>query len=221
MATAVALLSGGLDSGAALALWIAGGHRVLECLYADYGQRAADAERRASRALAARYGLPWSEIALPWLREAALRSGSALVPGGRGLPQRSATAPGDDASARAVWVPARNVVLVAAAAALAEACGADAVLTGFNREEAATFADNSAAFAAAMTAALALGTRSGVRVESPTLPLAKSEIVARVRALGLTRDAFWSCYERGPAPCGVCESCVRSALAWGARTAER
>jgi 7-cyano-7-deazaguanine synthase len=132
------------------------------------------------------------------------------------LPRRTAAAPGDAASARAVWVPARNVVLVAAAAACAEAAGAEVVLAGFNREEAATFPDNSAEFRAAMTAALALGTSNRVRVESPTQDLDKAGIAGHARRLGLARTDFWSCYEDRERPCETCESCVRSRRAFGA-----
>ncbi|MBK8978903.1 MAG: 7-cyano-7-deazaguanine synthase [Planctomycetes bacterium] len=213
---AVALLSGGLDSGVAMAMWIAGGGEVALALCADYGQRAARREADASRRLAARFGVRWRALPLPWLGDAARAAGSALHAGtGVELPQRTESDPGDHASAAAVWVPARNVVLVAAAAAFAEAVGADAVLVGFNREEAATFADNSESFARAMDEALQLGTRSGVVVRSPTLALDKRGIVAAARRLGLGRDEFWSCYEAAsdPATC-ACESCVRSRRAW-------
>ena len=100
MARAVALLSGGLDSGVALALWLHQGHTVSSCCFADYGQRAAHEERRASSRLAQRLGLAWREVPLPWLREAALTSGSALVPGGGSLPMLTLADPGDVASAR-------------------------------------------------------------------------------------------------------------------------
>ena len=49
-------------------------------------------------------------------------------------------------TARAVWVPNRNGVLINAAAAFAERSGCSQVVVGFNREEAATFPDNSADF---------------------------------------------------------------------------
>jgi 7-cyano-7-deazaguanine synthase len=215
MAAAIALLSGGLDSGVAVALWLARGGTIPLCLTADYGQRAAAREREAAAGLARRFGLAWHLLSLPWLGEAAARASSALVAAGGALPRRTAAAPGDAASAAAVWVPARNVVLVAAAAAFADALAAGGVLAGFNREEAATFADNSAAFAAAMDGALRLGTRHDVRVVSPTLELDKRQIVAAARAAGLGPRDFWSCYAEGPAPCGVCESCARSARAWG------
>ncbi|MFN9334511.1 MAG: 7-cyano-7-deazaguanine synthase [Planctomycetota bacterium] len=209
-ATGVALLSGGLDSGVAAAAFGDGGGRLLAALCVDYGQRAAARERAAAAALARRLGGAFHVIALPWLAACAATAGSALLAGGGDLPHGTAARPGDPASAARVWVPARNAVFVAIAAAHAEALGAGCVIAGFNREEAATFPDNSAAFLAAASAFLALGTRSGVAVVSPTLDLDKAAIVARARALGFAAGDFWSCYDGGPTPCGRCESCLRS-----------
>ena len=210
---AVVLLSGGLDSGTSLAMWRASGAPA-HCVFADYGQRAVAAEVEYGRRLAERFDATWETVDLPWLARAAAATGCALSADGEDLPERTVEDPGDAASARAVWVPARNVVLAAAAAALAEAHGADWVVAGFNREEAATFPDNSPAFVAAGTAFLGLGTRGSVRLESPTLALDKPAIVQAARQLGLSRDDVWSCYHGGEAPCGSCESCVRSARAW-------
>ncbi|MFN9948308.1 MAG: 7-cyano-7-deazaguanine synthase [Planctomycetota bacterium] len=209
-ATGVALLSGGLDSGVAAAAVVAGGGRLLASLCVGYGPRAAARERAAAAALARRLGGAFHVIALPWLAACAATAGSALLAGGGDLPHGTAARPGDAASAARVWVPARNAVFVAIAAAHAEALGAGCVIAGFNREEAATFPDNSAAFLAAASAFLALGTRSGVAVVSPTLDLDKAAIVARARALGFAAGDFWSCYDGGPTPCGRCESCLRS-----------
>lgn len=216
MARAVALLSGGLDSGVALGLWRESGGEVAACLTFDYGQRSAEREAAAAQALAGRWGLPWFSVNLPWLGELAGHAGSALVGRDRELPRGTAERPGDEASAAAVWVPARNAVLISAAGAWAEAHGAEAVVVGFNREEAATFSDNSPAFLMGANELLRLGTRTGVRVESPTLDRDKRQIVAEARRLGLRSDDFWSCYDAGPDPCGRCESCLRSVRAWSA-----
>ena len=214
MTRAVALLSGGLDSGTAMVLWRTAGNDLALALTADYGQRAARAELTAAGRLAKRFGVPWRSLELPWLRDAAALAGSALIAGGGPLPRGTAARPGDAASAQAVWVPARNVVLLAAAAAFAEALAAECVLAGFNREEAATFADNSSGFVHAMTRALASGTRRGVTVESPTIDMDKRAIAAAASEQGLAPSDFWSCYEAGPAPCGTCESCARSERAF-------
>ncbi|MCA8944068.1 MAG: 7-cyano-7-deazaguanine synthase [Planctomycetes bacterium] len=212
---AVVLLSGGLDSGTSLALWVGRGGTVATCVFADYGQRAAGPERSASRRLAERFGADWREIGLPWLGDASRAAGSALADEAIELPSGTVERPGDDASARAVWVPARNVVLVAAAAAIAESIGAPWVVAGFNREEAATFPDNSAAFVSAFDGVLRLGTRSGVRLVSPTIGLDKRSIVVAARQAGFGPQDFWSCYTAGPDRCGVCESCVRAQRAFG------
>ncbi len=206
----IALLSGGLDSGVAAACFLQEGNRLVACVFCDYGQRAREREAAAAGGLARRWNVPLLRLELPWLAALAARAGSRLVPGTGSLPHGTAVLPGDAESARAVWVPARNVVFVAIAAAHAEALGACCVVAGFNREEAATFADNSAAFLAAGTALLAHGTRTGVTVRSPTLHWDKAQIVARARELGFAATDFWSCYEGGNAPCGRCESCLRS-----------
>lgn len=211
---AVVLLSGGLDSGVAFAEWCRGGGGVALALTCDYGQRAAEREALAATRLAHRYGVAWCIVDLPWLGEVARRSGSALVNAGLPLPVGTASAPGDDRTAAAVWVPARNLVLCAVAAAHAEEVGADTIVAGFNREEAATFPDNSLEFAQAATSVLRYACRAPIRVESPTQALDKAGIVAKAREHGLDPSDFWSCYGAGPEPCGACESCARSARAW-------
>lgn len=213
MTTAIATLSGGLDSGVAAALFAAvPGNRIAAAVFFAYGQRASVPEQRAACALAACLGVSLHTIELPWLATLAQQSGSALADRSRALPRGTVANPGDAASAKAVWVPARNAVFVSVAAAFAETLGADCVLAGFNREEAVTFADNSAEFLAAATAMLALGTRTRVRVESPTLGMDKPAIVAAARRLGFTAADFWSCYEGGDQRCGTCESCLRSSF---------
>lgn len=212
----VALLSGGLDSGVAASLFCGEPSRALvRALFFDYGQRAAPPERRASQALAQRLQVPWECVELPWLAALSEQTGCAAVDPRLRLPEPPAGSRGDADSARAVWVPARNAVFVSIAAAFAEALGADTVVAGFNREEAATFRDNSAEFVAASNAFLALGTQRTVAVASPTLALDKAAIVAAARRLGYGAGDFWSCYEGGEAPCGRCESCRRSADHWG------
>ncbi len=212
MQKAIALLSGGLDSAVALALWLESGNRIHQCVTFHYGQRAAEREAQTAKDLADQHALPWEQIHLPFLKKAA--SASALVDPDRALPAGTAELPGDDASAAAVWVPARNLVFLSVAAALAEAAAIDVLLTGFNTEEAQTFPDNSPDFLDAMNQALTLATRTAVRVESPTLAMDKPRIAIEAHRLGIRPTDLWSCYGAGPQPCGVCESCLRSVRAW-------
>lgn len=196
----VVLLSGGLDSAVAFGLT----KKAKLCLNFDYGQRAAAGEKRAASFLARREGVPFRHIALPWLR------GGALTDARLALPPRPSAG-----SAAAVWVPNRNGVFIAAAAAIAEAHGWNTVVVGFNREEAATFPDNTVAYMRAVNGALRYSTANGVRVVSPTAGWDKKQIMRRAVALGIPLDRLWPCYRGGRRICGRCESCFRFLRAQG------
>jgi len=116
-------------------------------------------------------------------------------------------------SAAAVWVPGRNLVFIAIAAAWAEKLGAAEVVTGFNAEEAATFPDNSREFAAAADRALEFSALRRVRLSAPLAGLDKAAIVRLGRELGAPLELAWSCYRGGEHPCGRCESCRRRSAA--------
>jgi 7-cyano-7-deazaguanine synthase len=209
---AIGLLSGGLDSTVALALVRAqepGG--VVLALTVDYGQRAAAREVDAARRIAARLGVPHRVVALPFFREL---GGGALLDATLELPRPDAATldRGGRAvaeSADRVWVPNRNGVFIEVAAAFAESLGADTVVVGFNREEAATFPDNSQEYLAAVNGALHFSTRGRVALASPTAALDKVEIVRAGAKCGAPLDLIWPCYEGGADPCGTCESCQR------------
>ena len=199
---AVAVLSGGLDSTVSLAA----AARKLEVVLAltfDYGQRAATREREASAKIAKRYRIPHRVIALPWL---AGITGTALVDRKARLPKNEMSV----RSAKAVWVPNRNGVFLEIAAAHAESLGAKRIITGFNREEAATFPDNSKAYVTAVNRALSFSTANGVEAVSFTADLDKRGIVRLGRRLGAPIELVWPCYEGGRRWCGSCESCLRS-----------
>lgn len=194
--SAILLLSGGLDS--LVAAWAAREkHPPRLALTFDYGQRSATRETEAALAIAGELGADHRLIKLPWmarLMPASLRDGAADLAGAD-----------DDA----VWVPARNAVFIAIAAAHAEALGCDAIVCGFNAEEAATFPDNSPEFVRRCDAMLELATRNRPRILSPTLDLTKREIAALGLQLGAPLHLTWSCYGAGPEHCWQCPSCRR------------
>ncbi len=190
---------------------ISAGWNVVRALTYDYGQRAVHREEEAASRLAAHYKVPHQMIALPWFK--GLSQGGGLINKGSSLPKPAAKDLSDfepsKKSAKAVWVPNRNGVMIEIAAGIAEDLGAEAVLVGFNREEAATFPDNSKYYVEALTRALSFSTSNQVKLLSPTLSLDKVEIVNEARRLDLPLDHLWSCYEGEKQMCGVCESCMR------------
>lgn len=210
------LLSGGLDSLVALAQARRKGEVALALTF-DYGQRSAPREVAAARAAARAAGVPHRVVPLPFL---AAITATALVRRARPLPapsegeldRRGAAA----RSAAAVWVPNRNGVFVAVAAAHAEAWGVRDVVVGFNREEGATFPDNTPEFVRRMNRLLERSTlrRPPPRVWAPLARLDKAGIVRRGIRLGAPFDLFWSCYRGGRRMCGRCESCRRALRAF-------
>lgn len=207
----IVLLSGGLDSSANLA-FAAERDTVVLALHVDYGQRAEAPEWRAARAIAEYYGVKIEKLDLPWL---GALGGSSLTDRSRSVPELHSgeldTLSKITESAKSVWVPNRNGVLLNVAAAYAERFRAKRIVVGFNREEATTFPDNSQAFLDQSTRAFAYSTMTGVEVHCYTTAMDKTEIV---KALGKLSRPFpfalvWSCYHAGAEPCGRCESCGR------------
>jgi len=201
--SSILLLSGGLDSALNLALAKRKKAPVLALTF-DYGQRAAVGEIKAAAKLAAYYQCDLKIIKLPWM--------APLLP--PAMRDKGAALPPGAANVAAVWVPNRNGVFVAIAAAFAEKLAANVVIAGFNAEEAAQFPDNSGAFVAAANAALAFSTRGRVRLMSFTADMDKAAIIAEGVRLGLPFRYVFPCYREGPRPCGVCSSCRRTARAF-------
>lgn len=207
----IVLLSGGLDSAANLALAVESDTAVL-ALHVDYGQRAEVPEWKAAQAIAEYYGVKIEKISIPWL---GVLGGSSLTDRSRVIPELHRdeldTLDKIQETAKSVWVPNRNGVLINIAAAYAERFRAKRVVVGFNREEATTFPDNSEAYLDQATRALSFSTLNAVEVFCYTTQMDKVEICERLKTLSqpFPHDLIWSCYHAGVEPCGRCESCGR------------
>jgi len=211
--SALALLSGGLDS--TVALWWAReqDYNSLAALAFTYGSREEDVSVQCSANIAAKAGIPIEVIELSALRRIAVGS-SALVDREKVLP-RGLAVPDEEGTA-AVWVPARNLVMLSTAAAYAEARGEDCdLIVGFDEEEARTFPDNSRRFVDNVNKALEDAVfRRTVRVVAPLIDMSKREIVSLGARIGAPMELSSSCYQprgfRGDRPvhCGTCQSCV-------------
>ena len=209
-ASSVILLSGGLDSAANLAFCHDRDSAVL-ALTADYGQRAARRELAAARGLAKYYGVRHEVVDLTWLG----RLGGSALTSDQVIPDMAASHLDDldvtRETARQVWVPNRNGILLNVASAFAERLGAARVVVGFNIEEAATFPDNSEEFLEAASHALKYSTAGRVQAFSYTARWDKRQIAIELRKLAkpFPFEQVWSCYQGGEKPCGNCESCRR------------
>jgi len=210
--SAIALLSAGLDSSVALALALKEGIEVKLALTFDYGQKAATHEIKQASLLASYWKIPHQNLSLPFFAE---NGQSSLLRNSqnKSIPQLTLedldNLETSQRSAKAVWVPNRNGVFIEIAACFAEQMGASHILVGFNREEAATFPDNSKAYRESLNRALSFSTANQVEVISPTELLNKTEIVEMALKLQIPLELLWSCYGNGKQMCGSCESCMR------------
>jgi len=214
---AITLLSSGLDSVAALA--IAAENIDIEiAITFDYGQRARTREIEYSQKVCECFEIEHRVVKLDWLSEI---TSTSLVNTNTDVPSLSfedidKTAPAEitAASAKAVWVPNRNGVMLNIAGSFAESRECDYLVVGFNGEEAGTFPDNSLAYVQAMDTAFSYSTQNKVKVLAPLIELEKTEIVSKALEAKAPLEYSWSCYHGGEMPCRECESCVRRARAF-------
>lgn len=209
MESAIVLLSSGLDS--TVNLFKAYTEmEVKSVLTFHYGQRAARREIEQSQKICKKLNVAHCVIELPWMKSV---TSTSLVNSGATVPQ------GDDIkiddheqslkTAAAVWVPNRNGIFLNIAAAFAEGLGARYVIPGFNREEAATFPDNSADYMRALDQSFFYSTSTQIRTLCYTTDLEKTEIARMGRELCVPFDLMWPCYFDGDEICRSCESCQR------------
>jgi 7-cyano-7-deazaguanine synthase len=214
MASAVVLLSGGLDSTTAAAL----ARRERWALYAltiRYGQVHAQ-EVEAARRIAETLGVVRHAVLDVDLRAF---GGSSLV--GEGAIPKSESSqspippiPQSPNSIPSTYVPARNTVFLSLALAWAESLAAERIVIGVNALDYSGYPDCRPEFIAAFEYLASLGTRIGVegksvRIWAPLQHLTKAGIIRVGLELGLDYGLTRSCYDPNPdgRPCEKCESC--------------
>ena len=201
--TAIALLSGGLDSATAAALAIERGDRVIGLSF-DYGQRHRR-ELQAAAELATALGLAeHHQVAV-----------NLAAWGGSSLTDPSVALPVDGVQPDRIpstYVPGRNTVFIAIGLSLAESRGAESLVLGVNAIDYSGYPDCRPDYLEAFQVLADLATRAGrdghgPRLWAPLVRWSKAEIVRQALRLGVPIAATWSCYSGGAEPCGLCDSC--------------
>jgi 7-cyano-7-deazaguanine synthase len=201
--TAIALLSGGLDSATAAALAQEAGDRVIGLSF-DYGQRHRR-ELEAAAVVANALGLA----------EHHTISVNLAAWGGSALTDSSIAVPSDGVQADVIpstYVPGRNTVFIAIGLSLAEARAAERLVLGVNAVDYSGYPDCRPDYLAAFQQLADLASKAGreghgSQLWAPLVEWSKTRIVQEALRLGVPIEATWSCYSGGNAPCGVCDSC--------------
>ncbi|MDQ2715128.1 MAG: 7-cyano-7-deazaguanine synthase QueC [Chloroflexota bacterium] len=202
MSTAVAIVSGGLDS-VTLAHFLHAEGYALHLLAFDYGQRhkkeLAFAEQCARR-LDARYNVIDLSMVGAFLKGSALTD-TIPVPDGHYT----------DATMAITVVPNRNAIMLTIAYGIAVAEQAELVAIGAHAGDHAIYPDCRPAFITAFDAMQRIAVEGfghqHLRLEAPFIHLAKQQIVRLGSVLGVPYAETWSCYKGGDKHCGTCGTC--------------
>ncbi|AFK21782.1 7-cyano-7-deazaguanine synthase QueC [Pyrococcus sp. ST04] len=217
MKRAVVLFSGGLDSTASL-YWAKKNYDEVIMLTINYGSNEEKVTNRVAEFFSKELQVPLKIVKLNFLEEFSKLRGTTLVGGETPKVTAKDLEKVEVAreTAKSVWVPARNLVLISVAASLLDALGGGDIIVGFNAEEGETFPDNTKEFVERVNEALKLATLNPVKVVAPLINLDKKGIAKLLKELDAKYEYSNSCYmpkgftEDGkPIHCGECESCVR------------
>ena len=212
MKSCVVLFSGGLDSTTSLA-WAIDRYDDVRALTFDYGQRHR-IEIGLARKAARRLGVPHAVLKVD-LRQI---GGSALTDPAIPLPRPSGPS-ARRAGPPSTYVPFRNGIFLALAAAWAETRGIRDLVCGFHVADSPDYPDTTRGFVKAMEKAVQAGTKAAfggpqARIVVPLLGLDKPDIIRLGLRLRVDYSYSVSCYAGAERPCGKCSSCRFRAEAW-------
>lgn len=204
---AISVLSGGLDCTVATSAYAK--DYDIHAITFNYGQKSFEQELKASKEICKKMNWTHEVIDLPWLSKISTSSLNTS----EDIPEVKEEELDDleksKSSASSVWVPARNMVFTSIATSYAESIGAEIIIVGWDREEAATFPDNSKEFLNAFNELIEIGSPDNIKIEAPAIDLNKEEIVELGVKVGAPMELSYSCYAGREKHCGVCESCMR------------
>ncbi len=213
----IILLSGGLDSATALAVARQAGHRCIT-LAVDYGQRHR-VELAAAALVSKHLNAAEHRLVSIDLRAIGASALTADIP----VPKsRSDHAIGEGVPI--TYVPARNLIFLSIAIALAESLNARDIYVGVNAIDYSGYPDCRREFIDALVRAANLGTKAGMdsfagegrpfEVHTPLATYSKADIIKLGTRLGVDYSITTSCYDpttdaqSRPLACGTCDSCI-------------
>lgn len=220
---AIVLLSGGIDSTTCLAVAVNryGADKVL-ALTVYYGQKHKK-ELRSAKEVASYYKVRQQETDLS--RVFMLSDCPLLVHSKRQIKHKSYASQLAELGGEGTvdtYVPFRNGLLLAYAAAIAKSVSAERIFYGAHADDAAgrAYPDCTVEFAKYMDEAIFEGSGRTLHLEAPLINLNKAGVVKLGLILNAPYKLTWSCYEGMDLPCGHCGTCIDRAAAFKANKVE-
>jgi 7-cyano-7-deazaguanine synthase len=212
MIKAVVLFSSGIDSTTALH-WALDKFDHVQALTFDYGQRHAVEILHAEKIA--------NILEVP---QTVIRTDLTQI-GGSSLTDLSFPVPDHDEIADVhdtpppTYVPFRNGIFLALAAAWAEVNDCTEIVCGFNVIDSPDYPDTRRSFVTAMQDAINRGSKAAftqrhLTIHAPFMDLRKAEIIQTGLALGADYSYSISCYAGQEIPCAKCPSCRLRQKAW-------
>lgn len=207
---ALVVLSGGLDSGVALAEAIEQhGASEVQAVSFEYGQKHTQ-ELFSAKDLTTYYSIDWEMIQLPKIFDG---SGSVLImENNLDMPESSYEEIAESDGISPTYVPFRNANFLSMATAYGMTVTDEEfeVWAGMHSEDAHNWAypDCTPEFLGAMSNAMFIGSYMKVRLVTPHQWRTKAEIVRRGMELGAPMYLTYSCYNGEPLSCGTCPTCI-------------
>ena len=212
MKKSIVLFSGGLDSTTAI-YWALERYEKVFALTFDYGQRNRIELDMAGK-VAQKLSVP-QKILRVNLKQI---GGSSLTDTKLSLPQYEKMEESEE-GLPSTYVPFRNGIFLALAAAWAEVVGIKEIICGFNVIDSPNYPDTRKQFVQAMQEAINLGTKASlspekIQIIAPFLKMKKSDIIKEGLSLNVDYSFAISCYCGEEIPCQKCSSCVLRQKAW-------
>jgi len=206
------LFSGGIDSTTAL-YWALDLDKQTAALTFDYGQKHR-VEIGAAQRIADMLEIPHKilRVDLEQIGGSSLTDSSVSIPQMENVSQIQEGLP-------TTYVPFRNGIFLALAAAWAETQDITGIVCGFNVIDSPNYPDTRETFVKAMEKAINSGTgaalgRKKIGILAPFLNMKKSAIIKKGLALGADYSYSISCYRGSEIPCLQCSSCLLRQKAW-------
>ena len=203
MVDSVAIVSGGMDSVTLLHYLVKSERRNPAVISFAYGQKH-HKELECARAQVELLGCS-DYLVLDLAPMQALFSSSALVSAAIDVPDMAVVA-GDPQPS--TYVPNRNMIFLALAAAYAETNGVGDVFYGAQQHDMYGYWDTTSQFLESLNSVYGLNRKTPITIKAPFVEDSKASILRRGLELGVDYSKTWSCYVGGEKACGRCPTCA-------------